>query len=357
MQKESQTSKISFGKMRSAFFLGLIILLSIGVLYLFAPFAYPVFWAAVIAIVFYPVYAQILRKIKRESFASVISVLLIFLIIFTPLTALSTVLVRQSHDLYVKVSNSELIKNPEQVSNWLTSNKFTAPYITKIQNDWTNYAAKAIQWVSNFLLTNIKNVTQNSLNFILMTFIMFYTSYYFFKDGKRMLTRIMRLSPLGDEYEEMLYNRFTSTTRATLKSTLIIGSIQGTLGGILFWITGIEGAFIWGVIMTIIAIIPAVGTPIIVIPAGIIMLVLGNFWQALVLLIGSLIISTVDNVIRPMLIGKDTQMHPLVVFFATLGGIALFGISGFVIGPVIAALYISVMSIYEHYYKKELKDN
>jgi len=167
----------------------------------------------------------------------------------------------------------------------------------------------------------------------------------------------MHLSPLGDTYEEMLYEKFTSATRATLKSTLIVGGIQGTLGGILFWIAGIEGAFVWGTIMVVLAIIPALGPPLILIPAGIIVLILGNLSSGILLLVGALVISFVDNLLRPPLIGKDIQMHPLVVLFATLGGILLFGISGFVIGPIIAALYTSIMSIYEHYYKTELGNN
>lgn len=357
MPKDSQQDKVSFEKMRSIFFFGIIGLLTIGVLYLFAPFSYPIFWAAVVAIMFYPIHTRIVRVTKKEGLASMLSVILIFLIIFIPLIFLSTILVKQSHDLYITVSNSEIIQNPDHVSSWLEQNKLTAPYFVKIQNDWANYATKTIQWVSNFLFTSIKSITQNSLNFILMTFIMFYTLYYFFKDGAQMLHRIMQLSPLGDDYEEMLYHRFTSTTRATLKSTLIVGSVQGIFSGLLFWIAGIEGAFIWGVIMTIIAIIPAIGTPIILIPAGLVMLIMGNFWQGILILIGSAVVSILDNIIRPPLIGKDIQMHPLVVFFSTLGGIILFGISGFIIGPIIAALYISVMSIYEHYYKKELKNN
>jgi len=155
----------------------------------------------------------------------------------------------------------------------------------------------------------------------------------------------------------MLYKLLTSTTRATLKSTLIIGGIQGSLGGILFFIAGIEGALIWGTIMVFLAIIPAVGPPLVLIPAGIISLLLGNVGAAILLLVGAFVISMIDNLIRPPLIGRDIQMHPLVVLFATLGGITLFGISGFVIGPIIAALYTSIMSIYEHYYKTELSNN
>ena len=172
-----------------------------------------------------------------------------------------------------------------------------------------------------------------------------------------MLERVMQLSPLGDKYESMLYERFTSTARATLKSTFIIGGIQGFLGGILFWIAGLEGALVWGVIMAVLSIIPAVGPFIVWLPAGIIMLALGNGWEGLAILIGGFVISFVDNLLRPPLVGKDTEMHPLVVLFATLGGLLLFDVSGFVIGPILAALFLSVVSIYHYYYRNELQNN
>ncbi|PLX26384.1 hypothetical protein C0581_04665 [Candidatus Parcubacteria bacterium] len=356
MKKRDETNKVSFGKMRSLIFFGLIILLSIVMLYLFRPFLYPIFWAAVIAITFYPVHKYILRRFRKPGLSASVSVVLVFLIIFVPLSALSALLVNESLELYDSVSQSSLFQDPGQVSSWI-ENTPAAPYVENIRSDWTTYATNATQWLSGFLFTSVKSVTQNSLRFILMMFVMLYTLYYFFKDGARLLKRLMHLSPLGDEYETMLYERFTSTTRATLKSTLIVGGLQGILSGLLFWITGIEGAFVWGVIMVIIAIIPAVGTSVVLAPTGIIMLALGNGWEGLVLLIGAGVISILDNVMRPPLVGKDTQMHPLVVFFATLGGLILFGISGFIIGPVIAALYISIMSIYEHYYKNELQNN
>src|SRR3989339_68295 len=356
MQKRDSTDKVSFGRMRSIFFFGLIILLSIAMLYVLRPFIYPIFWASVIAIIFYPVYRKILQKTKKPRLSSFATVLLVILIIFIPLSLLSIMLVNESIDLYNKVTGSGIFQNPQQVSSWIEHTPF-APYVENIRNDWTTYATKVAQWLSSFVFNSIKSITQNSLNFLIMTCIMLYTLYYFFKDGAKMLSRLMHLSPLGGDNESSLYERFTSTARATLKSTLIVGSIQGTLSGILFFITGIEGALIWGVIMVAIAIIPAVGPSIIVIPAGIIMLALGNTWQGIVLIVGAGVISIVDNFIRPPLIGKDTQMHPLIAFFSTLGGLLLFGISGFVIGPVIAALYISIMSIYEQCYKKELTEN
>jgi len=168
----------------------------------------------------------------------------------------------------------------------------------------------------------------------------------------------MHLSPLGDRYETMLYERFTSTTRATLKGTLLVGLVQGSLGGIVFYLAGVQGALIWGLIMAAASIVPALGSSIVWLPAGIIALALGNVWQGLMILIlGAFLISTIDNLLRPKLVGKDIQMHPLLVLFSTLGGIFWFGISGVVIGPVIAALFLAVISIYDDHYSNELGKN
>jgi len=356
MKKLLLNDQLSFGRMRSIFFFGLITLLSIAMIFLFRSFLYPIFWAAVLAIIFYPMHKRFGHLIKHPTPQALFSLFIIVIIIFIPLSILSALIVDQSFALYQNISKSSVFQNPSQVSNWL-DHSMIGPYISDIRQEWTGYFQQITKSLSSIIFNSVKSITQNSLRFILMTFIMLYTLYYFLKDGPKILKRLMHLSPLGDKYETMLYERFTSTTRATLKSTLIVGGIQGFLSGMLFWITGIQGAFVWGVIMVIIAIIPAIGTPVVLIPAAIIMLVLGNVWQGITLLIGALVVSFIDNLIRPPLVGKDIQMHPLVVFFATLGGLIIFGVSGFVIGPIIAALYTSIMSIYEHYYKTELENN
>lgn len=359
MTKRDNTNKVSFGKMRSAFFFALLIILFIAIFYILKPFFYPLFWAAVLAIMFHPVYRGVLHLLKSPGFSSFVTLLIVVAIIFLPLTLLGIILVNESIDLYQSASQAEIFQNPEKVSTRFEGT-ILGPYIDSIKGQWTQYATSAAKTLSGVVLSSFSSISKSVwaiVRFILMFLLTLYTLYYFLKDGKKILKRLMRLSPLGDKYEQMLYERFTSTTRATLKSTVIIGGIQGTLSGLLFWITGIEGAFIWGVVMVIIAIIPAIGPPIILAPAGIIMLVLGNFWQALVLLIGASVVSIIDNLLRPPLVGKDTQMHPLIVLLTTLGGIIIFGVSGFVIGPIIAALFISVMSIYSHYYRNELQNN
>jgi predicted PurR-regulated permease PerM len=349
-------STFTFDRIRAIFFFGILGLLSLGMLYLFRPFAYPIFWAAVTAAVFYPMHKKIfVWTKKREGLSAFLSLSIITFIILIPLFTVSALVVNESVGLYQKISESGIFNSPQHVSSWLEGTPL-APYLDTIRTSWAENATKITQSVSTFLFNSLKNTAQVSAGVFIMTIIMLYTLYYFFKDGEKMLKKAGHLSPISGEYEDMLYERFTSTVRSTLKSTLIIGGIQGFLGGILFWITGIEGILIWSVIMIIVGILPALGPPLILVPASIIMFALGDFQACIILLIGTGIISVVDNVLRPMLVGRDTQMHPLIIFFSTLGGIVIFGVSGFVIGPVIAALYISVLSIYDHYYNKQLKD-
>lgn len=349
--------KFEFGRMRTVFFGSLIIILAIAMLYLIRPFIYPIFWAAIIAIIFHPLFTRLLQTLKSPSISSIFTLIIVMVIIFLPMTIIATLLISQSVDLYQAVSDGNWIGRVQGVTGWL-GHTALAPYLESIKNNWANYAGEAAQGLSIFLFENLKNITQNSVRFVFQFFIMLYTLFFFLKDGAKFLSKMMRLSPLGNEYEAMLYQKFTSTARATLRGTFLVGGVQGLLTGILFWTVGIKGAVIWAVLTMAVAIVPAIGAVIIWLPAGIFMLAMGNIWQGLtILLVGTLIISTIDNFLRPILVGKDTQMHTLIVLFSTLGGIFIFGISGFIIGPIIAALFLSVASIYEHHYRHELDNN
>ncbi|MBT3418959.1 MAG: AI-2E family transporter [Candidatus Magasanikbacteria bacterium] len=357
-----------FDSMRRIFFFSILGLLGVGLLYLFRPFFYPIFWAAVIAVMFYPLYKFLGKYITIPSLNTMITILLIIVTLFIPLSLITFLTTTQSINLYQTVTtNPETFLDVNTISTRFEGS-FLEPLLLNIRGTWVEYANQAAEKTSLFifentkefftLLENIKNLTTTALKFIAMVFIMFYCLYYFLKDGKSILEKASYLSPLGDKYEHKLFEKFTSTTKATLKSTLIVGGIQGALGGIIFWITGIEGAFVWAIIMVILSIIPAIGAFLVWFPAGVIMLALGNTWEGiLILLFGGIVISMIDNLLRPPLIGKDTQMHPVIILFSTLGGIIVFGVSGFVIGPIIAALFLSVLSIYSEHYKKDLQRN
>ncbi len=348
---------LQFNTVQSGFFLALIVLLGVVALYLIRPFFFPIFWAAVIAVLFHPLYRWIDKYLKHPSLSSIISVISVIIVLFLPLILISTLLVNESVNLYQRISAGDYVQKVDAVTLQLDS-ELLSPVVDKIRTEWSTQAANIAKNISVFIFENVKSITQNSIRFTFMFFIMLYTLYYFFKDGTRMLKRLMHLSPLGEKYEEMLSERFTSMTRATLKGTFIIGGIQGLLGWITFAITGVEAAFVWAVIMTVIAIIPAVGSFLVWFPVGCIMLLTGNLWEGVtILLVGAVIISNIDNLLRPALIQKETQMHPILVLFSTLGGIVLFGMSGFIIGPIIMALFLAVMNMYDHYYKTPLQRN
>ena len=195
-------------------------------------------------------------------------------------------------------------------------------------------------------------MTQGAFNVIAMLFIMIFSMYYFFKDGPAFIEKFKRMSPLSDDYEDRLIEKFSSMTRATIKGTLVIAVIQGCLGGIAFWIFGVPSPLFWGLAMVILSIIPMVGSALVWLPAGIIKVATGSWGEGLgILVVGFGLISTIDNVLRPRLVGKDTAMHPLLIFFGTLGGISVFGIVGFIVGPIIAALFVTIWEIYASEFK------
>lgn len=356
------SNKFDFKKLKSIFFFSLIVIFGVTSLYIIGPFSYPIFWAAILAVTFRPMYLAIHRHLKNRSLSAGLTVMATVLIIFIPLFILATIVINESVILYNHVTEGGFFVKLEQGADQLRTlphiGQYIGPQLETTLSNWQVYATDVAKDVSTYLAKNLGNIIQVPLYFLLMFAIMLYALFYFLKDGKRFLQRLMHLSPLGDEYETMLYDRFTSTARATLKGTFIVGAVQGTLGGLLFWAVGIEGAFVWGFIMTFLSVIPTGGAAIVWLPAGIIMLALGNIWQGVaILLIGTLVISLIDNLLRPPLVGRDTQMHPLLVLLSTLGGISIFGLSGFIIGPVIVALFLSVMAIYDHYYQRELNNN
>jgi len=350
---------MDFTKIRNYLFLGLLLLVTVAFLYLIKPFAYPMFWAAVLATIFYPLYHRLNLLIKQPSLSTLITLAVVAVIIIVPLLILGTILLTESVDIYTSLNTSggEWHESLKQFTYFLHHNAFMVRahvddgFITEKINEASRY-------VVDFLFNAAKNLTQNSLAFLLQLLVVFYTLFFFLRDGKKLLRKLMYLCPLGDRYEIMLYKKFTTTASATIRGTLAIGAIQGTLGGLLFTITGIHGALIWGIVMAILSVIPATGSFLVWLPAGIIMLALGHVWQGITILsVGVLVISVTDNLLRPVLVGKGLQIHPVLILFSTLGGLVLFGISGFVIGPIIAALFLSFWEMYEEYYHKELAHN
>jgi predicted PurR-regulated permease PerM len=199
--------------------------------------------------------------------------------------------------------------------------------------------------------------TRGTLTFLLQLFILLYAMFFFLLDGSGILRRILYYVPLAPEQEAQLLERFVSVTRATLKGSLLIGAIQGALGGVAFWVAGVPGPAFWGTVMVVLAIIPAVGTALVWIPAVISLFVAGRAGPAIALLAWCvLVVSTVDNFLRPRLIGRDARMSDLLILLSTLGGIAVVGAVGFIVGPIVAALFVTVWDLYGATFRSSLPE-
>lgn len=351
---------MDFSKVRNYLFIALLGGVTVVFFWLLKPFAYPIFWAAVIAALFYPVFLMIDRFVRQRSISAFFSVIIITLVLLIPLMIIVALLLKESIALYNdfnahqgQVGSTSIAT----ISNFLQHSSVGRLFNIDEQFIDANIS-KIGAYGANSLVSFLKNLTQNSLEFIILFIVMLYTLFFFLRDGEKLISKLMYLSPLGSDRELSLYRKFTTTASSMIRGTILIGGVQGFLGGVTLAIAGIDSAIILGIIMMFSSIVPGAGSAIIWIPAAIYLLIIGNIWQGImVLVVGSVLISTIDNLLRPILVGKEIKMHPLLIFFSTLGGIALFGISGFLIGPILASLFMTFWEMYEEYFQKELAKN
>jgi len=340
------------------FFILALIAISTLAFFLFKPFLMAILMAMVLAVVFRKPYKFFLKIVRgKKPAASALTCFLVLLVIILPVSMVLGLMANEAGDIYKKVSAEENFyqKRVTVGIDYVKNFPFMQDMgIEKMLSQ--EELAKSFKDASHGFLIFIQKAYQNIAGFVIWVFVMFFTLYYLLMEGKKIAKKIAFASPLRDAHEKVLLGKFISMARATLKGTIIIGIIQGTIGGLLFAFTGVPSPAIWGVIMIILSIIPAIGSGLVWFPAGVIMLFTGNIWQGVTILaVGLGVISVIDNFLRPKLVGRDTQMHPLLVFFATLGGIITFGLIGFIIGPIIMALFLALWEIYATEFKKQLK--
>lgn len=319
----------------------------------------PIFMAGLVSAMASPSHKWITKKIGgRQRIGSVLIILAIIFLLLGPLSILVSVVVAQAISVGQSVTPfvQGLINEPTIMSKYLEK----LPYYEQVlpyRDLIIEKAGEAVGNLTSFLIDSLSSVTMLTLNAILGSIIMLYTMFYFLTMGDLLLKKILYFLPLQDKDEQRLLGHFTSVARATIKGTLIIGIMQGTICGFSFFLAGIKGPVFWGTVMAVTSIIPAFGTAIVWIPALVILALTGHFSGVIILLVGcGAIAGNLDNIVRPRLVGKDTEMHDLYILFSTLGGISMFGILGIIIGPIIAALFITIWEIYGDSFKDYLPD-
>lgn len=334
--------------LRQPFFAGLIIAVSLAFGAVLLNFWQPIFWAVVIGLLFRPVEVWLSERFGgRRSLAAMITMVLILFTVIVPALLLVSAVAAEATALYQRVQSGDIgaaIREVQgllpQASGWLARLGID---LSELPQRLSSAVVEGGQIIASMSL----DVGQNVAVFILYFFLMLYLLFFVLRDGDTMMQAIYRAMPLPDDQEDRLFNKFSEVTRATVKGTLVVGLVQGFLGGLIFAILGIEGAVFWGVVMAVLSLLPAVGAGLVWAPAALILIIVGDLVQGLVLLAyGVLVISMADNLLRPMLVGRDTKMPDFLVLFPTLGGLSLVGITGFVLGSVIAALFIAVWHMY-----------
>lgn len=347
------------GLVNKSVLLIMVFIISAVFLVMINKFLMPLFMAGLFSAMAGPIHKWLSKKMgNREHLASAIMIAGVILLVLIPLSLLIGIVVGQA----VKVGQSvtpwvqRFIDEPTTLGLYLAK----IPYydqITPYREEIIQKMGTIVGTLSAFLIDSLQSATVTTMNAIFGIIIMLYVMFYFLTMGDVLLEKILYFLPLNDDDEQRLLARFISVTRATIKGTLIIGLMQGTICGFAFAMAGIDGPVFWGSVMAVTSVVPAFGTAIVWIPALILLALLGN-WTGVVILavICGGISGNLDNLVRPKLVGKDTEMHDLFVLFGTLGGLAMFGILGIIIGPIIAALFITIWEIYGDTFKDYLPD-
>jgi predicted PurR-regulated permease PerM len=336
-------------RFRQIFLLLLVAAVSAAFLLMIRAFLLTILLAAIFTGLSYPVYQWLLWRFRgREALAAIATLLLLLVLVLVPLIAVLGAVANEALRITDTVGPrlQQLVDQPGEVDSRLRAlpgyhriEPYRAEILTK--------AAELVGGASAFLFAALSATTRATALFIFHFVVLLYTMFYFLQGGPGLLRIFLNYLPLTEADKQRMLEKFVSVTRATLKGTVLIGLLQGVLAGLAFWAVGLDGAIFWGTVMIVLSIIPAIGSALVWVPAAIILAVTGEVWRGVVLAaFCGLVVGSVDNVLRPRLVGKDTKLHELLIFFSTLGGLLLFGATGFILGPILAALFVTAWEMF-----------
>lgn len=330
------------------------------------PFFSAILWAVILAILFAPLQSFFVKRLKgRSNLAAFLTLSVCILIVIIPVIFVINSLVQESGMLVTSIKEGKfdigfylqhiIDKLPPSLLNLLERLGWNFDMVS-IKTKLTEVGMKTLSVAGN----QVYSIGQVTLQLAVSLCVMLYMLFFLLRDGPWMGERVKQAIPLTDDHKSDLFARFSTVIRATVKGNIIVACIQGALGGIALWFYGIQGAILWGCIMAVLSLLPAVGASLVWGPVAIYFLVTGMYWQGITLIIfGALVIGMIDNVLRPILVGKDTKLPDWLILLSTLGGISVFGINGFVLGPLFAAMFITVWATLTErrlQYKKEEED-
>jgi predicted PurR-regulated permease PerM len=339
------------GALQDKTFVFLLVAVSLAFAWILLPFYSAVLWAVILALVFSPVERWFNNRLPNQpNLATFLTLLSIVGIVLVPVAFTGASIVSEATTLYENIQSGDiklgsfLQRFLDALPTWATN--FLAHFGVTDVADMQARIISLLAEGSQFFATQAVLVGQGTANVLLGTSIMLYLLYFFLRDGGKLSQKIIHAVPLADEYKDALFHKIAVVVRAMVKGTILVAILQGFLGGLIFWALGIHAPVLWGVVMAFLSLLPAVGASIVWFPVAVYLLATGAFGKGLILMaFGAGVIGLVDNLLRPYLVGKDTALPDYIVLISTLGGIALLGLNGLVVGPLIAALFIAVWDI------------
>jgi len=330
----------------------LLVLVSAAFIWILLPFYGAVFWAVILGIVFAPLQRRLQLKFGwQRNLTSLCTLSICLVIAILPVIIISALLVQEGAALYKSVESGEL-----DIAGYLSQFKHSLPlYFQHLLdrfgmgelNGLREKIVKSAMTGGQVLASQAFSFGQGTFEFVVSFFIMLYLLFFFLRDGAELARKVRMAVPLQEQQKRRLQLKFNRVVRATVKGNLLVAITQGVLGGLIFWFLDIPSVLLWAVLMAFLSLLPAVGAGIVWAPVAVFFLFTGAIWQGVVLgLFGIFVIGLVDNLLRPLLVGKDTRMPDYMILISTLGGLAIFGLNGFVIGPLIAALFMSSWAIF-----------
>lgn len=341
------------GARASGYWAFLVVLIGVSLAFaaILLPYFAAILWAVIVAILFEPAYRRLLVFMPaRRNGAALLTLLMILAIVVLPAALLTVALLNEAATVYQRIQSGNL--DPEQIlvafesgiPTWLSDalDRFGIGNIAAAKDMFGGGAAAGVRAVLGQALT----IGQGVFDLFIKLMVMLYLAFFLIRDGEAIQQRVSSAIPLQTDHLELLVERFIVVVRATIKGSIVVAILQGLIGGVVLWALGIEAALLWGVLMGAASLLPAVGTGLVWVPMALYLFLSGSIWQGAVLVFcGLFVIGMVDNVVRPVLVGRETRIPDYVVLITTLGGLQLFGLHGIVIGPVIAAMFIAVWDI------------
>lgn len=342
----------------TAFFFTLLLILLYGAFLILTPFLRAITWAAIFAILFYPLYRWLLGQLRGQAtLAALLIVIFIALLVIIPGIELGWFLSEEAvalvHSVRALLSDEG---GPGWTQKWWVQDilgwwNLVSFRLMDLKINWKEALVQGAQVSSGFLVSQIKGVAQNVLAFTLNSIITLFTLFFFLRDGADLCYRMRRLLPMDQEHQERLFKNIVDAILAVVHGSLVVAMVQGFLAGLAYWAFGVPFAVLWGVVTAFMALLPIGGSTLVSIPAGIYLFFQGEVLRGILLLAWCLgLVGTIDNVLKPFLIGNRLGLPVLFLFFGILGGLALFGALGIILGPVILALLRALLDLYSEEY-------